>query len=76
LPTYEHPDMQMRYTTFPVAYGFVGEEAATEDWWIPLLFENMVVNWAKCKGTAGVTHVDTNTVAPEVARSMRKRQPG
>jgi len=65
LPTYEHLDMQMRYGTFPVGYEYVGEEAAKEDWWIPLLFENMVANWAKCKGTSGITDVDNDTVAPD-----------
>jgi hypothetical protein len=64
VPTYEHPDMQMRYGTFPVAHEYVGEEAAEDKWWTSELFRNMLERWAAAKGTAGVTHVELHTVAP------------
>lgn len=64
VPTYEHPDMQLRYGTFPVAHEYVGEEAAEDTWWTTELFRNMLERWAGAKGTEGVTHVELHTVAP------------
>jgi hypothetical protein len=65
VPTYEHPDMQMRYDTFPVAHEYVGQEATEDQWWTTELFKNMQARWAGAKGTAGVTHIDLDTVAPD-----------
>jgi hypothetical protein len=65
IPPYEPPDVQMRYGTFPVAYECVGDQAADEDWWMPLLFTSMVENWAKAIGAPGVLHVPLHTVADD-----------
>ncbi len=64
-PTYEHPDMQVRYDTFPVGYEYVGAEAAEDKWWAAKLFGNMLEQWSKARGTAGVLHIRLHTVAPE-----------
>jgi hypothetical protein len=63
-PTYEHPDMLMRYGTFPVGYGHVGPEAAESSWFMGEVFKNMVEQWAKLKDVAGMNHIDLSTIAP------------
>ena len=65
VPTYEHPEMQMRYDTFPVGYGHVGPEAARESWFMGEVFKHMLEQWAKLKSTAGMTHLDLDSVAPD-----------
>jgi hypothetical protein len=65
VPTYEHPDMQMRYDTFPIGYEYVGAEAAEDKWWTSELFKNMLEQWAKARGTPGVIHIKLHTVAPD-----------
>jgi hypothetical protein len=64
-PTYEHRDMKIRYDTFQRGRGYVGEEGASEDWWMPLLFEKMREHWAALKDVPGVTHIDLETIAPD-----------
>jgi hypothetical protein len=63
-PTYEHPEMQMRYDTFPVGYGHVGPDAADNSWFMGQVFKHMLAHWARLKGTPGMTHLDLNSVAP------------
>jgi hypothetical protein len=65
VPTYEHPEMQLRDDTFPLGYEYVGPEAAADNWWTSELFRNVVEQWAKARGTPGVTHVQLHTVAPD-----------
>lgn len=65
LPTFEHADMQIRYDTFPCATGYVGEAGATEETWMPQLFEKMRGHWAAYEGAAGMTHVDLETITPD-----------
>lgn len=64
-PTFDAPDMRLRYGTFPVGYEYVGEEAAEDRWWTSELFANMVRHWAKVKDVAGLTHIKLHTVAPD-----------
>jgi hypothetical protein len=82
VPTYEHPDMQMRYDTFPIGSEHVGPEAAEDKWWTGELFRNMLEQWAKARGKPGILHIDLDTVAPdgcpvdaeEAARLKRYRE--
>ena len=64
-PTYDHPEMQMRYDTFPVGYGHVGLRGRLEDegWWFQRyeVFKHMVGQWARLKGAAGMTHLGQST---------------
>src|SRR5215212_1327715 len=47
-PAYEHPDMQLRYTTFPVGYGYVGPLQPDNDGWFrDQLFRHLLEQWAK-----------------------------
>src|SRR5436853_75760 len=66
-PSYEHPEMQMRYDTFPVGYGYVGHQPSQEDdgWFKGELFKHMLAQWARLKGTPGMTHLDLDSVAPD-----------
>jgi hypothetical protein len=65
VPTYEQPEMQMRYDTFPIGYGYVGLEAADDQWWTSELFRNMLEQWAQASGTPGVMHIKLHMVAPD-----------
>ncbi len=64
-PTYENPEMQMYYDTFPVGYEYVGPEAAEDKWWTGELFRNMLEQWTRARGTPGVLHIKLHTVAPD-----------
>src|SRR6059058_4960469 len=58
VPTYEQPQMQMRYDTFPVGYGYVGPRSPDDDgWFMGELFKHMLEQWARLKGAAGTTHL-------------------
>ena len=65
VPTYEHPDMQMRYDTFPIGYGYVGPESLEDGWFMGEVFKNMFEQWARVKASPGMTHIDLATVAPD-----------
>jgi hypothetical protein len=81
-PTYEHRDMKIRYDVFERARGYLGEERASEDWWMLLLFEKMREHWAALKDVPGVIHIDLETIVPdglpvtaeEAARIKRERE--
>lgn len=65
LPSYEHPDMLMRYGTFPVGYGYTGPlEEDNDGWFRGELFRHLLEQWARLKGTPGVTHLRLGDVAP------------
>jgi hypothetical protein len=82
VPTYEHPEMQMCYDTFPIGSEHVGPEVAENPWWTGELFRNMLEEWARARGTKEVLHIDLDTVAPdgcpvdaeEAARLQRYRE--
>jgi hypothetical protein len=82
VPTYEHPDMQLRYDTFPIGYDYVGPEAAADTWWTSELFRNLLQQWTRARGTSGLLHIPLHTVAPdgcpvdaeEAARLQRYRE--
>jgi hypothetical protein len=61
----EHPQMQMRYETFPIGNEYVGPEAAEDRWWTSELFRSMLQQWPKARETPGVMHIDLDTVAPD-----------
>src|SRR3954447_628935 len=61
-PTYDHPDMKIRYDTFPVGYGYVGERAEDDWWFAGEIYKNMLQQWPKLKEEPGLTHVDLDTV--------------
>lgn len=66
LATYDDPDMQFRYDTFPVGYGYVGPKPPDEDeWFRGELFKHVIRQWPKLKGMPGITHLDLEEVAPE-----------
>jgi hypothetical protein len=65
VPTYEHPQMQMCYETFPIGYEYVGPEAADDKWWTSELFRHMLEQWSKARGTPGVMYLQLHTVAPD-----------
>jgi hypothetical protein len=65
VPTYERPEMQMRYDTFPVGYEYVGPEAADDKWWTSQLFKNMLEQWPNARGAPGMMHIQLHTIAPE-----------
>ena len=81
-PSYDHAEMQMRYDTFPLGYGYVGPEQPDDDGWFRgELFEHMLGQWARLKGTAGMAHLGLATVAPygrpvdaEEAAEIRRMQ--
>jgi hypothetical protein len=66
-PTHEHPEMQMRYDTFPVGYGYVGHQPPEENdgWFLGELYKHMLEQWCSLKGTAIMTHLDLDSVAPQ-----------
>ena len=65
LPTYEHPDMKLRYDTFPVGYGYVGPLQPDDDGWFRgELFRHLLEQWAKSKEAAGFAHLALADVAP------------
>jgi hypothetical protein len=72
-PTYEHPEMQMRYDTFPIGYEYVGAEAAADKWWTSELFRNVLEQWSKARGAPGVRHIDLDTVPRTASRPTRRR---
>jgi hypothetical protein len=65
VPTYEHPQMQMRFDTFQIGYGHVGPEAADQSWFMGEVFKHMLDQWARLKGAAGILHLDLDSVAPD-----------
>jgi hypothetical protein len=65
LPLWEHPEMRLRYDTFPAGYGYVGPEQPEDDGWFRgELFKHMLEQWARLKGAVGMTHLDLDSVAP------------
>jgi hypothetical protein len=64
LPPYDDPEMQMRYDTFPVGYGYVGPKPLEDLWFTGELFGDMLRRWAAVQGTPGITHIDLDTIAP------------
>jgi hypothetical protein len=66
VPTYEHPQMQMCYETFPIGHGFVGPEQPDDDGWFRgELFKHMITQWTGLKGGAALTRLNLDDVAPD-----------
>src|SRR5262249_27371091 len=65
LPTYEHRDVQARFDTFPVGYGYVGPLQEDDDGWFRgELFRYLCEQWPRLKGVPGFTHLRLDDVAP------------
>jgi len=65
LPTYDGPDMLLRYDTFPAGYGYVGPLQPDDDGWFRgELFRHLIQQWVRSKGTQGFAHLALADVAP------------
>lgn len=51
-------DLQMRYETFEPGNGYIGPDAADDPRWVNELFETLLREWGRVKGTQQVEYVE------------------
>ncbi len=51
-------DLQLRFPTFQAGNEYVGSDAAADDAWIAEVFDRLIEEWGKVKGTSHVEYVD------------------
>ncbi len=53
-----HPEIQIRYETFQKGNEYVGPTAASNDEWVSLLFDQLLAEWSKMKGSPAPEYVE------------------